>query len=144
VVTIAYNHVAVVADDPIVLERWYTKHFGFRRARVVMPGPDQTVFIKRDDTYMEIFKSSAPLPIAQPGGAGPDFPGLRHLSFIVDDIDAVLAELGPDANVTLGPADFSDFIPGWRTVWVSDPAGNIVEISQGYVDEENPPPLPPE
>ena len=59
-------------------------------------------------------------------------------------LDAVLAELGPDAHVTLGPLDFSVVIPGWRTVWVSDPAGNIVEISQGYVDEDNPPPLPPE
>jgi glyoxylase I family protein len=38
--------------------------------------------------------------------------------------------------------DFDAFIPGWRTVWVSDPAGNIVEITQGYVDEPSPPPLP--
>ena len=37
--------------------------------------------------------------------------------------------------------DFSDFIPGWRTVWLADPEGNIVEVSQGYTDQENPPPL---
>ena len=47
--------------------------------------------------------------------------------------------MGADAKVTLGPMDFDAFIPGWRTVWVSDPDGNIVEISQGYVDEEDPP-----
>ena len=30
--------------------------------------------------------------------------------------------------------DFDAFIPGWRTVWVADPDGNIVEISQGFKD----------
>ena len=49
--------------------------------------------------------------------------------------------MGTDAVITLGPMSFDAFIPGWRTVWVKDPDGNIVEISQGYVDEVNPPPL---
>ena len=61
--------------------------------------------------------------------------GIRHIAFKVSDIDAVLAAMGDDANVTLGPLDFGDFIPGWRTVWVSDPDGNVVEISQGFTDE---------
>jgi glyoxylase I family protein len=141
VAAISYHHVAVMADDPIALERWYTKHFGFRRARVVIPGPDQTVFIKRDDTYMEIFKATEKAPGAPPDKAGPEYRSWRHLSFKVDDVDAFVAELGDDAKITMGPLDFSDFIPNWKTVWVADPAGNIVEISQGYVDEENPPPL---
>jgi len=47
-----------------------------------------------------------------------------------------LAELGTDANITLGPLSFDDFIPGWRTVCIKDPEGNIVEISQGYTDEK--------
>lgn len=42
--------------------------------------------------------------------------------------------MGADAKVTLGPLDFDAFIKGWRTVWVSDPDGNIVEISQGFTD----------
>jgi glyoxylase I family protein len=41
-----------------------------------------------------------------------------------------------------GPCDFSALIPGWATVWIADPQGNIVEISQGVVDEDNPPPMP--
>lgn len=51
-------------------------------------------------------------------------------------MDAALAAMGADARVTLGPFDFGAFIPGWRTVWVADPDDNIVEISQGYTDEE--------
>ena len=56
-------------------------------------------------------------------------------------MDAKLRALGDEVKVTLGPMSFDDFIPGWRTVWVADPEGNIVEISQGYVDQENPPAL---
>jgi len=57
-------------------------------------------------------------------------------------VDAKLAEMGDAARITLGPFDFDAFIPGWRTVWVADPEGNIVEITQGYVDDPNPAPFP--
>ena len=32
---------------------------------------------------------------------------------------------------------FDAFIPGWRTVWVLDPDGVIVEVSQGYRDQDD-------
>jgi glyoxylase I family protein len=50
--------------------------------------------------------------------------------------------MGSDAKVTLGPLDFDAFIPGWRTVWIADPDGNIVEITQGYGDQEPAPATP--
>jgi glyoxylase I family protein len=42
--------------------------------------------------------------------------------------------VGPDAHVTAGSISFDAIIPGRRTVWVADPDGNLVEISQGYAD----------
>ena len=54
-------------------------------------------------------------------------------------MDAKLAEMGADAKITAGPMGFDAFIPGWRRPGSADPDGNIVEISQGYVDEDNPP-----
>ena len=39
--------------------------------------------------------------------------------------------------VTLGPLHFDDVIEGWQTVWIKDPEGNIIEITQGYKDQEN-------
>jgi glyoxylase I family protein len=66
---------------------------------------------------------------------------VRHLAFSVDDVDAKLAEMGTAARVSLMPLDFDDFIPGWRSAWLSDPEGNIIELTQGYVDEQDPPPL---
>jgi glyoxylase I family protein len=47
--------------------------------------------------------------------------------------------LSARARITAGPQDFDAFIHGWRMTWFADPDGNIVEISQGYVDEPDPP-----
>ena len=73
-------------------------------------------------------------------GAGPESPGYRHLAFQVEDVDAKLAEMGSEAWITLGPLDFGSVIPGWRTVWLADPDGRVVEVSQGYVDQLTPAP----
>lgn len=72
---------------------------------------------------------------------GPNYPGFRHLAFKVNDVLATLEEMGDDARITQKPMDFDDFIPGWRSVWIADPDGRIIEISQGYVDQDNPAPL---
>lgn len=136
-----FHHVGVACKDPIATERWYARHFGFERARVVPLGADQIVFIKRGDLYLELFRASEAAP-SVPEGSGPEYPSWKHLGFMVDSVEDKLAELGDDARITLGPADFSDFIPGWKTAWIADPDGNIVEISEGFVDEENLPPFP--
>ncbi len=135
------SHVGISCKDPIVIEKFYTKHFGFQRARVIPLGTDQIVFLKSGDFYLELFQAKTEAPIPPVGGDGPSYPGWRHLAVTVDSVEAKLAEMGGDARVTLGPMKFDDFIPGWGTAWVEDPEGNIVEISQGYRDQENPPPL---
>ena len=136
-----FSHVAISCKDPLAIERYYSKYFGFQRARVIPLGSDQIVFIKSGTVYLELFTAEGDSPVPAPTNDGPHYPGWRHIAFQVDDVDAKLQEMGADANITLGPLDFNDFIPGWRTVWVADPEGNIVEISQGYVDQDNPPPL---
>jgi glyoxylase I family protein len=132
---VAVHHMAIACRDPRALERFYTRHFGFRRARAIPLDQDEIVFIKSGAIYLEIFQAKQEAVTPRADKDGPIFPGWRHIAFQVDDIDAKLTEMGTDATVTLGPLDFGEFIPGWRTVWVSDPEGNIVEISQGYVDD---------
>lgn len=139
--SLAFHHVALSCRDPLAVERFYSDHFGFTRARVLPVGDDQIVFIKSGAVYLELFKTTDAAPAPPAGGDGPHYPGWRHLAFKVDDVNATLAQMGDAARVTLGPLDFDAFIPGWRTAWVADPEGNIIEISQGYVDESAPPPL---
>lgn len=136
------SQMAISCKDPIATEKFYTKYFGFKRARVAPIGNnEQIVFLKLGDMYLELFQAKGETPTPLATQDGPTYPAWRHFGFQVDDVDAKLAEIGNDANITLGPLNFDGFIPGWRTVWVADPDGNIVEISQGYVDQDNPPPL---
>ena len=139
-----FSQLALTCKDPIATEKFYTKHFGFKRARVAkLPDGDQIVFIKMIDSafYLELFQAKEESSVPPPTKDGPQYPGVRQLAFKVDSVDAKLAQMGDDAKITLGPLNFDDYIPGWRTVWIADPDGNIVEISQGFVDEDNPPPL---
>ena len=55
-------------------------------------------------------------------------------AFKVENVDNKLKEID-NLNVTLGPMNFDDYIPGWRTAWIKDPDGRIIEVSQGFVDE---------
>jgi glyoxylase I family protein len=138
---VAFSHMALSCKDPLLIERFYTKYFGFRRARVVPLGEDQIVFIKSGAIYLELFRASKATVAEPSGGTGPEYPGWRHLAFTVNDVDAWLAEMGKDAVITLGPVNFDAIIEGWRTAWLADPEGNVVEISQGYSDQEPAPEL---
>jgi glyoxylase I family protein len=135
----SFSHVALSCKDPLAIELFYTKYFDFTRARVIILGEDQIVFLKKGDVYLELFRASQEAPVPPARGAGPEYPGWRHIAFTVDNVDAKLAEMGDAAEITMGPVNFDNFIPGWRTAWIADPEGNIVEISQGYVDQEHPP-----
>jgi glyoxylase I family protein len=133
----AFHHIALTCNDALAVEAFYVKHFGFQRARVLPLGDGkQIVFIRSGDAYLELFQTPDAPPVPKADKDGPAYPGWRHIAFKVDNVDATLAAMGDAAKVTLGPFDFDAFIPGWRTVWVADPEGNIVEISQGYTDED--------
>ena len=139
-----FSQVALTCKDPIATEEFYTRYFGFKRARIAdLPDGDRIVFIKMGDGdfYLELFRAKEELPIPLPTNDGYQFPSVRHLAFKVDNVDAKLAEIGAEAKLTLGPLNFDDYISGWRTVWIADPDGRIVEISQGFVDQDNPPAL---
>ncbi|MDF7819909.1 VOC family protein [Runella sp. MFBS21] len=133
----SFFHVAVTVKDLSAFESFYSKYFGFQRARTISLGEGKELVFLKDagNFYFEVFPPDEERPIPLAEGDGPHYQGIRHLAFSVEDVDAKLAEMGSDAVITLGPLTFDDFIPGWKTAWVKDPEGNIIEITQGYVDE---------
>ncbi|MCX6081310.1 MAG: VOC family protein [Chloroflexi bacterium] len=136
-----FSHIGLTCKDPAAQEHFYSKYFGFRRARVLPLGDDQIVFIRSGNFYIELFKAKEQSPLAAPKDDGYPFAGIRHMAFEVESVEAKLAELGSAVKVMLGPADFGSFIPGWMGAWVADPEGNIIELNQGYVDQALPPAL---
>lgn len=129
-----YAHMGLNCKDIDVTEAFYCKHFGFKRARAIPLGDDRIVFLKAGDVYLELFGAKGDAPEAFVGD-GPAYPGFRHIAFTVEDVGATLSAIGDEAEVTLGPLQFDDFIKGWKSAWIRDPDGRIVEISQGYRDE---------
>ncbi len=117
-------------------EAWYAENFGFRRVRsVTLPDGREIIFIKMADSafYLELFAAIGDSLTPDASMDGPTEAGYRHLAFKVDNVDAKLASM-KDVDITLGPISFDDYIPGWRTVWIRDPDGRIVEISEGFTD----------
>ncbi len=135
-----FSHVALTCKDQKATEKFYTNYFGFRRAAVFDIGSgNQLIFIKSGSVYLELFPGADDRQGAAHTGDGGNTQGVRHIAFQVENADATIAEMGDDAKITLGPLDFDGFIPGWRTYWLADPDGNIVEVSQGFKDQANPP-----
>jgi glyoxylase I family protein len=132
----AFSHIGISATNPEKLESFYVSYFGFKRARVYDTGQEQIVMLKKDNIYFEIFKSSQPRPYPTPEQTGPLFPCFRHVSFMVDDLDESLENLKDVATITHGPADLSHLLPGMKAVWIADPEGNIIELLQGYYDDD--------
>lgn len=140
---IRFHHISLTCRDPLAVERFYTTHFGFIRARVVdIGGGGQIVFLRNREMYLELFQATADAPVAPAEGDGYPWPSVRNFSFMVDDVDRKLAEMGSAAVVAFGPLAFDSFIPGWKSVWLRDPDGRLVQITQGFGDELCPPPLP--
>ncbi|GGS93437.1 hypothetical protein GCM10010156_59630 [Planobispora rosea] len=130
-----WSHVGLNCADQVRTEEFYTRWFGFRRARAVPIDNGEIVFLRRDDAYLELFPVGGRTGAAR--GDGPPEPGtIRHLAFQTDDVGAFLRTMGDAAEVTLGPLGFDEAIEGWRTVWIRDPDGVVVEVSQGYRDQE--------
>ena len=126
-------HIGLNCIDPEITECYYQKHFGFVRAKQIDINGRRLIFLKNGEIRLELFQVDGALP--DENRDGPTNTGFRHIAFQVDDIDAKLLEMGADVKVTMGPYDLSDHINGWKVVWVRDPDGRIVEISQGYEDD---------
>ncbi|GAA2318836.1 VOC family protein [Streptomyces kunmingensis] len=130
-----WAHVGLNCRDQAATEEFYRRWFGFERARVVEADGTRVVFLKSGPVYLELFPTDAE-PAFATAKDGPENPGAaRHLAFQVDDVDAFLTAANGELDVLLGPLGFDTFIPGWRTVWVSDPDGIVVEVSQGFTDQ---------
>ena len=127
------QHIAFNCVDLKAQERFFTKHFGFRRARVFNEGtPKEFVMLRLGDTCIELF-SAKDESRSERGGEQPV--GFTHLAFEVDDLDAAVAALHADGIATDEPIDCSAIVEGMRVCFFNDPDGNRIELMEGYQDQ---------
>lgn len=128
------QHVAFRCTDRDRQEKFYTKHFGFKRARVFNRGkPDEFVMLRLGSTCMELFPGSA--ADAQKRG-GEQAIGFTHLAFEVPSIAEAVKRLQADGIKTEPVFDCSGDSPGLSVCFFADPDGNRIEIMQGWTDEK--------
>jgi catechol 2,3-dioxygenase-like lactoylglutathione lyase family enzyme len=77
---------------------------------------------------VELAKYHSPAYEGDDGPAPPNAPGLRHLLFVVDDIEAALAGLRAHGGALVG--ELVDYEGIYRLCYVRGPAGIIVELAQ--------------
>jgi glyoxylase I family protein len=131
----SFAHVGLNCRNMAVTEKFYCKHFGFKRARVVPLGKgNKILFIRAGNVWMELFQAKGKGKAVK--NDGPAEAGFRHMAFAVENVDRKIREMGKAAKVTLGPFSFDSFLKGWRGAWLKDPDGRIIEIAQGYKDEK--------
>ena len=76
------QHIALNCRDRRAQEGFYSKHFGFRRARVFKAGePDEFVLIRRGAICMELFQAAGDVGDAGGARGGEQRVGFKHLAF---------------------------------------------------------------
>jgi len=130
-----FSHIAYHCRNLAAQEAFYTRHFGFKRCRTFNRGtPGEFFLLKLGSMRLEFFSAKAE---THPGAKGGEQSiGYRHLAFEVERLEPIVEALRAE-GVDLDPIkDVSHLVSGLRIVFFRDPEGNIVELLEGYHDEE--------
>ena len=126
------QHIAFNCANKITMERFYTKHFGFRRARVFNAGSEnEFVMLRLKNMCIELFSSTGDRPVSN----SENDVGFRHIAFEVSNLENMIACLIVDGVEVGDIIDYSASVSGLRICFFDDPEGNKVEIMQGWSDD---------
>ncbi|MCE5325359.1 MAG: VOC family protein [Planctomycetaceae bacterium] len=127
----AMQHIGFNCSDMKASEAFYTKHFGFRRARVFNAGQSgEFIMLRTGSMCLELFQSG---DTAARGGD--QTVGFKHLAFEVPDLAKAIAALNAD-GVATGPIhDCAWVTPGMRVCFFQDRDGNTLELMEGWKDQ---------
>jgi glyoxylase I family protein len=130
-----FNHVAFNCRDVPRQERFYTKHFGFKRSRTFNRGtPGEFIMLKLGATRLELFPTDS-LKVGD-ANAGEQAIGFKHLALDVPKLEPLIESLQSDGVICDQIIECPFIAPGARIVFFRDLEGNIIELMEGYVDEE--------
>ncbi len=131
-----FNHLGHCVRDLDVAVRFYTEVLGFRVLGTLHPSGDASatllrlpppvemtaVYMKREGLVLELLHFRSPEAVGPGWRRKVNEPGLTHVSFTVDDIDAVCARVAEHGGRVLAESR----LPG--AVFVEDPDGQMLEL----------------
>lgn len=121
------HHIHLLVPDPPAAQRWYIQHFGATAGtRVGGTGLVRTQFVTVNVPGTEITLSLTKESLAPTKGRSVD-----HIGFEVKDIDKFVAQLRTAGLKTDGEIRSSSNASGLRLVYLTDPWGTEIEITQG-------------
>ena len=96
----------------------------------------EAVYLRRDGTTLELLHFPTPGTHLARGPRPMNQVGLTHLSFLVDDLDAVLASLRALGARVLDETRLGGPGTGPQAIFVTDPDGTRIELVEGDFDPE--------
>lgn len=119
------HHIAIIASDYERSKRFYTEVLGLRvLAEVYREARDSWKLDLRvsDGVQIELFSFPSPPPRV----SRPEACGLRHLAFVVPDIEQAIARLR-DHSIEVEPVRVDEYT-GKRFTFFADPDGLPLEL----------------
>jgi glyoxylase I family protein len=129
------NHIALNCRNLAAQEAFFSKHFGFQRSRTFKAGrPDEFIMLKLGSVRLELFPTGSTQ--AEHVNGGEQVIGFKHLAFDVPKLEPAIEALRADGIEPDPIINQDHVVPGFRIVFFRDREGNIIELMQGYRDEE--------
>ena len=122
------HHIAIIGTDYIKTKEFYVGKLGFEViSEHNRPEKNDIIInVKQGNLVLEIFiKEDAPL---RPKMPSPEYSGLRHLAFKVDDIEAVLKKFD-ELDIPHEELRYDDF-DNRKMAFFFDPDGLPLEIHE--------------
>ncbi len=129
------HHVAISVPDFEETIRWYQDKLGFRNVvrRKEFPAiSTQAANLELNGFQIEIFTRDKSTRSKPPAVAVPDdllVQGVKHIAFLVDDLDAVVAELKRRGVQLVNEPARVDAL-GLKLCFIRDNNGNLIELGQ--------------
>ena len=122
------HHIAIIGTEYIKTKEFYVDKLGFEvTSEHNRPEKNDIIInVKQGNLVLEIFiKEDAPL---RPKMPSPEYSGLRHLAFKVDDVEAVLKKLD-ELDIPHEELRYDDF-DNRKMAFFFDPDGLPLEIHE--------------
>lgn len=126
----AIHHIAFACHDIHAQEKFYSRHFGFKRVWTFNEKqPNEFLMLRSGPCCLELFPK--PEGTSADARGGEQSIGFRHLAFSVDKLEPAIAALEADGIKVESILDKLP-VPGLRICFFNDPEGNRIELMENW------------